>query len=145
MRYTPSEFRDALGITQETLRHWRKVIPVFANRRGYTPVFAVEDLILGGIIKRLRDSTGVSASHLANISMNIKQFCTVTSIDLMRKSTLVLDMDNSTCSFLNDESYIDQSGVKIIIPLLPILTEISLHKGALNTNYEKCFHEVSVA
>lgn len=125
MKYTPSQFRDAVGITQETLRHWRRVLPVYADRIGYSPAFTISDLIVGVIIKRLRSDLGVSVSRLAEISQKLGLACDQSSWENLECSTIFLDIENQNCSLHSRSSIPHFDGLQVVLPLDPVLRQIS--------------------
>ena len=44
VRYTPGQLRDAVGISQETYRHWKKALPPLRGGAGHGPRFSVGEL-----------------------------------------------------------------------------------------------------
>lgn len=125
MKYTPAQFRDTIGISQETLRHWRRVLPIYADRIGYSPVFTISDMVVGAIIKRLRDHLGVSVSRLAHISQQLGNACDQTSWESLECSVLFLDMENQKCAVHSQSSFPDLIGLQVILPLEPVLRQIT--------------------
>lgn len=125
MKYTPSQFRDAVGITQETLRHWRRVLPIYSDKVGYSPVFTINDLIVGVIIKRLRDDLGVSVSRLAQVSQQLGITCNRTPWESLECSTLFLDMENQTCTVHSMSSFPRLIGLQVVLPLESVLRQIT--------------------
>lgn len=125
MKYTPAQYRDALGISQETLRHWRKVLPIFQNRAGYAPVFSISDLIIGAIIKHLKEKLGINVAHFAPFSMALAETLNGTSWARMQKSSLALNIDERSCVLLSDTSSTTCDTLQIYVPLKPLLAELS--------------------
>ena len=125
MKYSPAQFRDAIGVSQETLRHWRKVLPVFQNRSGYAPAFSIGDLVTGAVIKCLRKKLGVNVGALANISNSLGHTLNKFPWMKMRQSLLILDMDNRSCTLQPISTEFENDCLQIVIPLQPILAELS--------------------
>lgn len=125
MKYTPAQFRDAVGISQETLRHWRRVLPVFQDLSGYAPVFSIGDLVTGSVIKCLRTKLGANVGTFANISGALGRALNSSPWVRMQQSVLVLDMEKHSCTLHSTPTKIDNDSLQITIPLQPILAELS--------------------
>jgi len=59
MRYTPAQVRDLVVISEETLRHWRKVLPPIKDKRGYAPCFTYGEVLALKIIILLVSEFGM--------------------------------------------------------------------------------------
>ena len=125
MKYTPAQFRDTVGITQETLRHWRRVLPAFQGHVGYKPTFTVNDLIVGAIIKQLTAELGVPVSNLENLSSAVAQTCEKAAWVALSSNVLVLDIESQTCTLHMSVTPAEYCGLTVVIPLQPILHGIS--------------------
>ena len=121
MKLTPAQFRDALGLTQETLRHWRRVLPPFQGVTGYAPVFTTGDLIAGAVIKTLVDTCGISVSKFTKQSISIAATCNETPWAELSKSILILSLEDATCVLTTSSAKAMQLAPNISIPLSPIL------------------------
>ncbi len=121
MKLTPAQFRDALGLTQETLRHWRRVLPPFQGVTGYAPVFTTGDLIAGAVIKTLVDTCGISVSKFAKQATSIAATCNETPWIELSKSVLILSLKDATCALAASSTKTMQLTPSVSIPLSPIL------------------------
>ena len=65
MQFTPGQLRETVGISVETFRHWKRVLPPFANRKRYVPSFTIGDLLAGRILRNLTEGCGVRVGHLS--------------------------------------------------------------------------------
>jgi hypothetical protein len=121
MKLTPAQFRDAIGITQETLRHWRRVLPPYQGITGYAPVFTTGDLIAGAVIKTLVDMCGVSVSKFTEQSAAIARTCNETPWAELSQSVLVLSLSDATCVLKKSSTRTTLESLCISVPLGPIL------------------------
>ena len=64
MRYTPSQVRHVVGITQETLRHWRRALPSLGGLKGHAPVFRPGQLLGLAVIRVLVEDVGLTVGSL---------------------------------------------------------------------------------
>jgi hypothetical protein len=123
VEFTPGQLREIVGLSVETFRHWKRVLPPFANRRGYAPCFSVGDLLAASILRRLTDNCGVRVGHLKNVSIEISHFCNTSSWPAMEGRILVVDISDGTCRMVRNGSASGQD-IAILCPLDPILTEL---------------------
>lgn len=75
MKYTPLQIKQIVGIPQETLRHWRKVIPSLKARVGYAPCFTAGDALALKIIKEVVENLQVRVQALEPISEELFNIC----------------------------------------------------------------------
>lgn len=125
MKLTPAQFRDVLGISQETLRHWRKVLPIFRGRSGYAPIFRPGDLVAGAVIKLLKDQWGISVSAFAEQSVGLGRVCNETPWASLASGTLVISLDDHSCRLIHADSELSISGVQLVVPLADIISQIT--------------------
>lgn len=125
MKLTPAQFRDVLGISQETLRHWRKVLPIFAGRSGYAPVFRPGDIVAGAVVKLLKDRWGISVSAFAEQSIALGRVCNETPWTTLATGSLVMSLDVKSCRLVSEQSPAPATELCLTIPLAPIIAEIT--------------------
>lgn len=125
MKLTPAQFRDVLGISQETLRHWRKVLPIFSGRSGYAPIFRPGDLVAGAVIKMLKNSWGISVSAFADQSIAIGQICNDTPWSTLSDGALVIFLDDKACELVPADTPQSVDSAQLIVPLAPIVSAIT--------------------
>ena len=75
MKFTPLQVREIVGISQETLRHWRKVIPELKGRNGYSPCFTAGDVLALKVINEIVDTLQVRVQALAPLATNLFNIC----------------------------------------------------------------------
>ena len=64
MRYLPAQAKEAIGISEETFRHWRRALPPLSGKRGYGPCFTPGDLLALKVVAKLH-GFGIQVRHLA--------------------------------------------------------------------------------
>jgi len=125
LKLTPAQFRDAIGISQETLRHWRRVLPIFQGRTGYAPVFTTGDLVAGAIIKTLKDAFGISISDFAEHSVAIGTICDETPWTTLSNGVLVLSLSDKSCVLVNCKTGLRVDQLCLSVPLRPIMDDLT--------------------
>ena len=75
MKFTQAQLRDATGISTETYRHWRTVLPPLNDHKGRRAQFVFGDLVAIAIIRRIVEALGVSVGCVAPASMELLTAC----------------------------------------------------------------------
>jgi hypothetical protein len=52
MNFSQGQMRQAVGITTETFRHWKRVLPPCSSRRGHSCTFSAGAILAVAILKR---------------------------------------------------------------------------------------------
>lgn len=125
VKLTPAQFRDALGISQETLRHWRKSLPVFRGRNGYAPAFTTGDLMVGAVVKLLRDQWGISVAVFAEQSVALSEVLGRTPWPSLSASAVRLSLADKGCILVPVTNRQPVDVPCLIIPLAPIVEHLT--------------------
>lgn len=75
MRFTQAQLRDAVGISIETYRHWRAVLPALNGHKGRAAHFSFGDLVAVAVMRRVVEELGVSISSVASASTDLFGAC----------------------------------------------------------------------
>ena len=65
LRLTPAQVTEVAQLPDQTLRHWRSVLPPLAGLNGYTPCFTPGDALALLVIRYLVKVMGISVGALA--------------------------------------------------------------------------------
>jgi hypothetical protein len=104
MFFTPGQLRGSVGLSKEAFRHWKRVVPGFANGRRHAPSFSPGDVLASAVLRRLTDAAGVRIGHLSDIAPAIFKVCNVSSWELLQHKFLVIDLQAGTCVAASDSS-----------------------------------------
>jgi len=124
VQFTPGQLRETVGISVETFRHWKRVLPPFAKRKRYVPSFSVGDLLAGRILRRLTEGCGIRVGHLTKISDKIVRVCNTTAWASLEQKVLLIDLVKDTCRLSGPNH--DNSAEDVILrcQLAPIMREL---------------------
>jgi len=120
MQFNQVQIRDAIGLSVETFRHWKRVLPPFAERRKYT----LGDLLAAGVLRRLTDCCGVRAGRLPEISEVIVEVCNANAWAALSSKTFVIDVQKRTCVLIESASAFPSQDVVVVCPLEGIMVQI---------------------
>jgi hypothetical protein len=124
LQFTPGQLRDTVGLSVETYRHWKRVLPPFITCKGPSPCFSIGDLLAASILRRLTDSCGVRVGHLTEISKDIVRHCNTASWAALENKVLVIDFLNNTCRIVKEQALARTIDVVVLCPLKPIMDEL---------------------
>jgi hypothetical protein len=122
--FTPGQLREIVGLSIETYRHWKRVLPPFVNRRGHSPSFSIGDLLAASVLRRLSQNCGVRVSNLGKISTEINNVCNSSPWAALEGQTLVVDIPGGTCRTVKSQWDGISDDVSILCPFDPILAEL---------------------
>ncbi len=125
MQFNQAQVRDTIGVSVETFRHWKRVLPSFSERKQYT----LGDLLAAGVLCRLTVHCGVRAGHLPEISKAIVEVCHASAWSSLQGKTLVIDVRKKTCALVESAHAFPFQDIVIVCPLEGIMTQI---QGALS-------------
>lgn len=131
MFYTPGQLRDSVGLSREAYRHWKRVVPAFANGRGHSPSFSPGDVLASAVLHRLTDAAGVRIGRLSEIAPAIFEVCNASSWDVLQQKYLIIDLQMDTCIAANG-SALREGDLVVICALAPLIKALrfDLFNGA---------------
>lgn len=121
------QLRETVGISVETFRHWKRVLPPFSDRKKFT----LGDVLAAGIISRLTDSCGVRAGFLSEISRAIVEACNAEGWASLQDKALVIDLQKQSCVLVSSAATYPFKETVVVCPLQEIITHI---QGGLRRN-----------
>lgn len=124
MKLTPGQLRDAVGLSVDTLRHWKQVLPPFSNGTGHAPCYSTGDLVAALILRRLTENCGVRVGQLTAISGPIVELCNRTPWAGFEGNTLVIDLPGCDCRIIENTSMLGIDDVVFVCPFEPILSTL---------------------
>jgi hypothetical protein len=123
VHFTPGQLRETVGISVETFRHWKRVLPPFAKRKRYAPSFSVGDLVAGQVLRHLTEGCGIRVGHLTRVSSEIVRICNVTPWASLEQAVLLIDLVKGACRIASRE---DGATGDIVLRFVmgPIVSEV---------------------
>lgn len=122
LKLTPQQVANIAELSDQTLRHWRHVLPPLAGLNGYTPCFAPSDALALLIVRHFVKVMGISVSALATVSTGLFSLCRNTSWPQLSDRHLLVNIERGDVSLLTPELNIDSPA--IIVPMRPFLEQL---------------------
>ena len=122
MRYTPAQIKEALELSDETLRHWRKALPPLQAKRGYAPCFAPGDLLALAVVAKFH-KLGISVSRLQAHAQALFIACSRAAWFGLEDKVIVFDGDSLSMVAPDAEGNWLRE-VRVTAPLGPIIREL---------------------
>lgn len=145
MHYVPSQVKEALGISEETLRHWRSVLPPLKGKKGYGPCFSLGDLLALKVVVQLH-RFGIPMRQLKPSAERLFEACTQGPWFSLSSKVLVFDGEVVELLGLGQGAVEWAHRSHVSIPLAPLIDQLrySLSEGSRPAQPEIAFppHEV---
>ncbi len=122
LKLTPQQVAQVAHLSDQTLRHWRQVLPPLAGLNGYTPCFAPGDALALLVVRHLVKVMGISVGALAAASTGLFSLCRNTSWPLLADRRLLVDVERGAVSLLTREPDLDAPA--ILVPMRPFAEQL---------------------
>jgi hypothetical protein len=127
MHYTPRQLRDAVGITAETYRHWRKALPPLSKACGHGAIFTPGDLVATTVVRMMCSDLDVRVRALSAVANGLFEICRATPWPTLERGYLHLEIQGSVVEFSIDEYQSAANGIVITVPMRPIINHLQGH------------------
>lgn len=117
VNYTPGQLRNAVGIGQETYRHWKKALAPLRREAGHSPCFSAGDLVATAIVKILVSDYGVRISALSALAEGVFEVCNARSWPMLERSLIVLNIPGGRVSVHPEGSGLALDAPAMVLPL----------------------------
>lgn len=122
LKLTPQQVAQVAHLSDQTLRHWRQVLPPLSGLNGYTPCFAPGDALALLVVRHLVKVMGISVGTLAAASTSLFSLCRNTSWPLLGDRRLLVDIERGEVSLLTREPELDMPA--ILVPMRPFAEQL---------------------
>jgi len=126
MKYTPLQLRQVVEINQETLRHWRKVLPPLKERKGYAPCFTAGDALALKIIKEIVENLHIRIQALQPVSEELFNICRRTLWQRLERQYLVIQFSEKRIEICEGSAIKDlvMTGAILVFALKPYIEDL---------------------
>lgn len=124
VNFTPGQLRDAVGLGQETYRHWKKALAPLRREAGHSPCFTAGDLLATAIVKILVTEYGMRVSALSALADGVFGQCNSRSWPMLERSMIVLDIAGERVSIQSEGSGLALDGPAMVVPLATLIESL---------------------
>lgn len=125
MEYRPGQVKDAIGITEETFRHWRSSLSPLHKKKGKAAKFGSGELLALSIVKKLTSDLGIKISALVPVCESLFELCKTTPFIEFSNSHLLFFFDSKKVYLKRSENINEIVDISIVVNCAPIAKEIS--------------------
>jgi len=124
IRYTPGQFRDALGLSKETFRYWKRDLPALAAVASHSPCFGPADLLATAIVKSVCDTAGVPVSRVAPLAQNLFSLCKESPWPQLERKSIALYFDSGRVQISGNGEGLSEDEPVFLMPLKPVIERL---------------------
>jgi hypothetical protein len=122
LKLTPQQVAEVAQLSDQTLRHWRRVLPPLAGLNGYTPCFAPGDALALLVVRHLVKVMGISVSALASASISLFDLCRNTSWPQLADRRLLVLIERGAVNILTGDPELEEPA--ILVPMRPFALQL---------------------
>lgn len=122
LRLTPQQVAQVAQLSDQTLRHWRQVLPPLVGLNGYTPCFSPGDALALLIVRHLFKVMGISVGALASTSIGLFDLCRNTSWPHLSDRRLLLRVERGEVTVLTRD--LELAEPAILVPMRPFAEQL---------------------
>jgi hypothetical protein len=124
IQFTQEQARTVAGVSQETLRHWRRAIPYLGEKSGKSARFSFADLVGLAVTAQLISAFGVGISTVAKPVDVLFRALAGLKLPALQESVVVLSPKRAFVRSANSPFDMTDSGALLIVPCGPLLEEM---------------------
>jgi len=122
MRYLPAQVKEALGISEETFRHWRRALPPLKGKRGYGPCFSPGDLLALKVVAQLH-AFGIQVRHLTPHAEVLFRTCSQSAWFGLDDKAVIFDGESIELVSVHDDRKWSMRS-RMTVPLQPLIGQL---------------------
>jgi hypothetical protein len=122
LRLTPQQVAEVAQLSDQTLRHWRNVLPPLSGLNGYTPCFTPGDALALLVVRYLVKVMGISVGTLARASSDLFSLCRNTSWPHLADRQLLVQVERDSVILLTHEPNLETPA--ILVPMRPFAEQL---------------------
>ena len=134
VRYTPGQLRDAVGISQETYRHWKKALPPLRGGAGHGPRYTVGDLLAVVVVKILANDFAIRVGAISIIAGALFKTCNAVPWPALERGKLVVNLTDGGLQFIHDA---ESTAFRTPVLVIPLESSILRIRAALLTELDR--------
>jgi hypothetical protein len=123
LKLTPQQVAQVVRLSDQTLRHWRQVLPPLAGLNGYTPCFSPGDALALLVVRHLVKVMGISVGTLAAASSELFDLCRNASWPRLADRRLLIQVECGTVRILTSNLEPDEQPA-ILVPMRPFAEQL---------------------
>ena len=124
MKYTPSQVRQAVGLPQETLRHWRATFAFLQDVRGQGPTYRSGQILALAIVKRLVQDSGVTVGALKRVEAGLVRIVSGAHWSALERGALCLCLATGEATLVEGPAVSVGAAALLVLPLAPVIAEL---------------------
>ena len=123
VRYTPSQLRDAVAISQETYRHWKKVLPPLRRGAGHGPRFTVGDILATTVVRVLTVDFAIRVGAVSVVAHALFETCN-TPWPVLERGRLIINLAAGDLQLASDTESAHFQAPVIVVPLQSAISRL---------------------
>jgi len=118
---------EATGLSSQTLRHWREVLPPLRHRVAHHPAFSAGDLLAMKVLHLWSRRWDAKISHMECASTGLFELCEAEPWARIEQSLLALDFAHDTWELTGESAHVRWPEGALLLPIGRLARELREH------------------
>lgn len=127
IQFTQDQARTIVGVSCETLRHWRKNIPYLAEKSGKVARFSFSDLVCLAATAQAVEIFGASISNIGPTIDPLFRKLAESRPPLLQNQAIVIRGQEAAICQLDEIAKLGSSGPLLVVPCAPLMDAMRQH------------------
>lgn len=124
MLYTPGQFMNALGLTKQQWRTFRKALVCLNSGSGHAPCFSAGQLLATRAAQFIAEHLQTSVVILSPLSAQLFSVCENAPWPQLERSKIVVDLNRNAVELLPVEQMPGPAPITVVVELRPLIFEL---------------------
>jgi hypothetical protein len=123
VHFRQAQLRGTIGMSVETFRHWKRILPPFARSQRIMK-YTLGDLLTASILYRLTEECGIRVGALPTVSEAVSAICTTHTWAALERKSLVINVADATCRLESADAVPSRRRISVVCPLSPVISAL---------------------
>lgn len=124
VRYTPGQLRNAIAISQQTYRHWKKALAPLRRGAGHSPCFTAGDLLAVAVVRCLTADFAIRVGAVSVVAEVLFEICNAKPWPTLERGKLIVDLADGRLWLCQEGENVVCEAAALVVPLKSMVAHL---------------------